>query len=262
MANYINQEILCEAYTHFKIGEYPSDEKRAELKKQLISFFDERAKFLFGPDVFVTVDFEEGSLITNLRVLGSSALIVAGLVSNYGSIRQGWDTISKDSAMLAQSGVLEIAFRTKTAFCDKVSVEKRKGVFGRAHELVTELDTIRSALDHQALPKTEAELSLYKKHIATLIAWDQKVDKLFTKLENEPTKACISAGLLEELERLPGQPIWAAELAGNSLKMQALKADPGLYASLQGSVQHMLTAASTIKEKMLTRVKQYAPQKA
>jgi hypothetical protein len=260
LANYIDQEILCEAYTHFEIDDFPSKTELDRIKRDLIAFFDERAKFLFGEDVHVEVEFEEGSLKTRLKVLGQSALLATALVSNYGSIRQGIDTVAKDSTMLAQSGVLEIAFRTKTAFCDSVAVEKRKGVYGRASAFMSELDQIREEFSRTAIPEKPAESKLFEKRVGDLIAWDLRVDELFAKLQNNATKACIAAGLLEELERMPDQAAWAAQLAGHSFRAQGIRSDAQLSSRLGSAAAGMEKAVAVIKKKMLNRVNQLAPQ--
>lgn len=261
MANYIDQEILCEAYTHFEIAEFPSKQELDRIKQDLVAFFDERAKFLFGEDVRVEVEFEEGSLKTRLKVLGKSALVAAALLSQYGSIRQGIDTIAKDSTLLAQSGVLEIAFRTKTAFCDSVAVEKRKGVYGRASAFMSELDPIREEFSRSAFPEKQSEIKLFEKRVGDLIAWDLRVDELFGKLQNDATKACIAAGLLEELDRLPNQAVWASLLSNKSFRAQVILSDPQLSSRLGSAVGGMEKAVAVVKKKMLDRVNQFAPQK-
>jgi hypothetical protein len=261
MANYIDQEILCEAYTHFEIDAYPTEQERARLTAELTAFFEERAKFLFGGDVWVVVEFEEGSLKTKLKVLGVGALLATNLVSNYGSVRQGIDTIAKDSTMLAQSGVLEIAFRTQTAFCDAVSVEKRKGVYGRASDLMSKLDPIRDELSRVEIPLKPAALKLLDKRIGDLVEWDLTVDRLFEKLNNDATKGCIAAGLQQELAKLPVEAPWAAQLKSSSFRTQALQSDADLYGKLGSTAGAMANVVAIVKKKMADRVKQAEPKK-
>jgi hypothetical protein len=262
MANYIDQEILCEAYTHFDVEEYPSEQERAKLKRDLLAFFTERAQFLFGENVEVVVEFEEGSLKTRLKVIGSAAAIAAGIVTSYGSFRQGVDQIAKDSQMLAQSGVLEIAFRTKTAYCDRINVERRKGVFGRAHERVLQLDSIRGRLSEVGIPPDMAALKPFTATINALQRWDDQTDSLFLKLENDETKACIAAGLLEEIERLPDELSWASLLTGKGIRSQAIQANATLYGATAGEHERYKAVTAVVKRKMLMRVQQYAPRKS
>lgn len=263
MANYIHQEILCEAYTHFKVEEYPSEESLSKLKAELVSFFEERAIFLFGNDIKVVVEFEKGSLKTKLKVLGGSLIIsIPSLIANYGSIRQGVDTIVKDSTVLAHSGVLEIAFRTKTAFCDNIAIEKRKGVFGRTSELMTELDTIREILNSPTLPENSQQLKQFNQALGSLISWDSKVDKLMAKLENDSTKACISAGLSEELEKLQDEPPWADSLTSNTFRVKVLKSDIDKYQKINSASQSMQNTVAAVKKKMEQRTNHFTPLKS
>ena len=261
MANYINQEILCEAYTHFSVEDYPSESERAKLRKELLAFFTERAQFLFGESVQVIVEFEEGSLKTKLKVLGSAAIVVGALVNSYGSFRQGVDQIAKDSQMLAQSGVLEIAFRTKTAYCDRINVERRRGVFGRANERILDLDSIKRRISETDLPPDKGRLKRFTSVIDYLSAWDAKTDALFSKLENYETKACISAGFLEEMDKVLDQLEWAPLLTGKSIRSQALQLDARLYGVVVGEHERYKTTVAAMKKKMLVRVQQYETQK-
>lgn len=263
MANYIDQELLCEAYTHFNIEEYPSEATRAQLKTELKHFFEERAKFLFGEEISIEIEFEEGSLKTKLKVIGKKSILGAvALVTAYGSIRAGIDSIARDSTMLAQSGILEIAFRSKTAFCDQVAVERRKGVFGRASEFMTQLDGIRDVLNTSTIPDKQEALNTFNRRINDLITWDQRIDSLFAKLENSSTKGCIAAGLLEELAKLSDEAPWLEELEGKSFRSRTLRADAELYAKLKGSAAAMQGVVAIAKKKMVERVMQAEPKNA
>lgn len=170
----------------------------------MVSFFSERAKFLFGEDVSIEIEFEEGSLVTKLKVVGSAALVLNLAFIQYGSFRQSVDYLVKDSTQLAQSANLEMVFRTKAAYCDRVSVEKRKGVFGRVDELLGELDSIKNQLGESSMPRNKRALSGFEKVTTErLLDWHKKVEALFDKLDHDDTKACVSAGLLEEIEHCP-----------------------------------------------------------
>lgn len=51
MANYIDEEILCEAYSHLDVGVFHDKEKLDKLEREVTSFFRERAYFLFGENM-------------------------------------------------------------------------------------------------------------------------------------------------------------------------------------------------------------------
>ena len=56
MANYINREVLCEAYTHLDIQTYSKQEDREKLEAELKEFIQPRAKFMFGDAVEVNIE--------------------------------------------------------------------------------------------------------------------------------------------------------------------------------------------------------------
>jgi hypothetical protein len=73
VANYIKNEVLTEAYTHLQVDIKDDPLAMERLKSEMVSFFLQRAKFLFGENVQVEIEFEEGSLITKLRIIGAAA---------------------------------------------------------------------------------------------------------------------------------------------------------------------------------------------
>lgn len=130
MANYINREVLCEAYTHLDIQTYSKQEDREKLEAELKDFIQPRAKFMFGDDVEVNIEFNEGSLITTIQIVG----FVAQLISGYKDFTTGIDELTKDAVSFAQSTNSEVVFKTKTQNCNRVRLEKRTGVLGRINK--------------------------------------------------------------------------------------------------------------------------------
>ena len=126
MANYITNEVLSEAYTHLDIHIFEDKVKLEALRQELIRFYHERASFLFGADVQIKVIFEEGSLRTRIVAIGSAAVMIATAVAGYGSFRQSVIQLSSDAVALAQAANLEVIFRTKTPYCDRIRVENVK----------------------------------------------------------------------------------------------------------------------------------------
>lgn len=254
MANYIDEEILCEAYTRLNIGIYNDQEALAKLKAHLLPYFEERAKFLLGEEIRVEIVFEEGSLITRLRVLGSAGLILLTAVSAYGSFRQSVDQLSKDAADLAQGANLEVLFRTKTPYCDRVNIEKRKGVFGRVDNLIDDLDTIKSAIEGKvAPPRNLPALEDYTITIDSLVTWNSKAAKLFDKLESPKTESCIANGLIEELNGLPKELEWEKNISDSSFRSHLSRSDPDFAGQLGGVTARYKQTLASIKKGLITR---------
>lgn len=260
MANYINAEILCEAYSHLEIDLFDDKVALEKLRADLLVFFTERAKFLLGDDVEVRVDFEKGSLKTILTVLGSAALVINATVSGYGSFRQGIDQLAKDSTLLAQSANLEVIFRTKTEYCNRVNVEKRKGVFGRIDEFIREMDGIKRKISDSSLPGNLNEIKEFNAEIDRLVAWDIALDKLFSKLGSSDTEVCVAAGMLEELEKFPKSPPWLVELNSNSFRATLANSDLERAGMMAAAAARLQVTIAKLKEKMQQRVKLNSPK--
>lgn len=62
MADYINKNILCQAYFHVEPENYQEEHELAILKDELLKFAISRTGFFLNPEAQVEVEFEEGSL--------------------------------------------------------------------------------------------------------------------------------------------------------------------------------------------------------
>lgn len=262
MSRYIDQEILCEAYTKFNIDIYDDKAKLENLKNNLEIFFAERAKFLFGENVSIKIEFEKGSLKTKIIVVGVAALAIANAVGVYGSFRQGVNQISDDAIMLTQSANLEMAFRTKAAYCDRLTMEKRPGVFGRMKNQLSILDSIRTIASRNSLPITAHTLDEYASTVDKLIQWNTTSDKLFSKFENSETKACVASGFLEELEKFPEEAPWTTQLGTNNFRSKIADMDPEFSGSLAGAAARYEATLKSIKKHLTEILQEYETKKA
>jgi len=257
MTAYINEEILCEAYTKLDIDIFHDKKRLDQLKTELIGFFTERAKFYIGDDVEIRIEFEEGSLITKLKVVGSAAALVASAIAGYGSFRDGISHMAQDSATLAQSANLEVTFRTRAAYCDRISAERRKGIFGRVDDLIGRLDNVHADLVNSTIPTSPAAVKKFNAITDKLLEWDLSSDKFFGKLTDEPTIACLSAGLLEELEKLPEEAPWSDELKGKSFRNAIANSTASLGGNVVGAAARYEATIREVKKGMRRRVEPY-----
>lgn len=261
MANYIKNEVLCEAYSRLNVHIADDSEALEKLRVGMLSFFNERAQFLFGDDVKVEIEFEEGSLITKVKVIGSAAAVILLALNAYGSFRQSMDYLVKDSTLLAQSANLEMVFRTKAAFCDRVRVEKRRGIFGRVDELLSELDGIKREISLSTLPSSQRAISGFTRATTEkLVAWEKKAQKVYSKLDHDDTRACIAAGLLEELESVPTAAPWAKELDSQTFRATIAKSDPEQAGLVAAAATRYQATVTSLKKSYEDLVKQYAPK--
>lgn len=261
MANYIKNEVLSESYSHLNIDLGDDPVALDKLKLELVSFFTERAQFFFGEAVAVEVEFDTGSLITRIKVVGKAAIIIGIAINTYGNFRQSIDYLVKDSTLLAQSANLEIVFRTKTEYCDRMRIEKRKGVFGRIDELLGELDSIKASIKQTKMPRSKKAADSYSKHqLDRLISWEERLNKLMAKLDHNDTKACVSSGFLEELETLPESLPWENDTESKNISSVLVKSDPELYAEVKGLTIRYKRTIQQIKKALENQVKEFAPQ--
>ncbi|WP_146093094.1 hypothetical protein [Xanthomonas arboricola] len=255
MANYIKRDVIAEAYTHLEVNIFDDKSQLSRLEKELKEFFGVRASFIFGTEVDVRVEFEEGSLKTKVIAYASAAAVLLGPVANYSSFRESVAQMAADAAALAQMANIEVVFRTKTPRCDRIRIEKRRGVFGRVDSFLSELDSIGNELSGTSLPTKKAEIKSLDASIDNLINLNNKIDILFEKLESDETIACISAGLLKEFKKLPRTFGWEREMKRNSsIRAQILNSDPALSAAASGTAARYVAAVKQIEKNLENRL--------
>lgn len=256
MANYITNEVLSEAYTHLDIELFQDKIKLEQLRQELTNFYHDRASFLFGANVEIKVIFEEGSLRTRIVAIGSAAVMIGAVVADYGSFRESIIQLSSDAVSLAQAANLEVIFRTKTPYCDRIRVEKRKGIFGRVSALLSELDAVSSMIDSSRLPTSTHKLNEANAAIDRLLDWDSNVDALFTKFDGPDTEACIAEGLLVELKKVPRKFVWHEELSKSNFQVQLMSGDPEFSGKVAATATRYQVSLKAVEKKLKDRISQ------
>lgn len=255
MANYIKSEILAEAYTHLEVDLFQDKTKLEALRRELTSFFQERASFLFGTNVEIKVEFEEGSLKTKIIAIGSAAATLAGVVGTYGDFRQSVTQLASDATSLAQSANMEVVFRTKAPHCDRLRIEKRKGVFGRVASLIGDLDAVSSNLIDSKFPTTHIKLRAANAVTDALLSWEVSADSLFSKFSDPETTACVANGLLAEVKKLPRHLPWHSQLSQSSFQNQIVEADSDFAGQVAAASARYTATLRSIEKKLNDRGK-------
>lgn len=223
------------------------------LKRELTSFFQERASFLFGTDVEIRVEFEEGSLKTKIIAIGSAAATLAAVVGAYGDFRQSVTQLASDATSLAQSANMEVVFRMRTPHCDRLRIEKRKGLFGRVASLIGDLDAVSPSVVDSKLPITHIKLRNANAVTDSLLSWEVSADGLFSKFEDPDTTACVADGLLAEVKKLPRHFPWHSELYQSSFRNQIVDADSELSGQVAAASARYAAALRSIEKKLNDR---------
>lgn len=250
MANYIKSEVLAEAYTHLEIDLFEDKVKLEALRVGLAKFFGERASFMFGTDVDIKIEFEEGSLKTKIIAIGSAAATLATVIGQYGDFRQSVTQLANDAVGLAQAANMEVIFRTQTPHCDRLRIEKRKGVFGRVASLLSELDSISTKVAESRFPTNHLRLKDANAAVDTLLTWDGAVDTLFSKFDGFETEACVAEGLLVEVKKLPRQFPWQSELTQSSIKTSIVESDANFAGQVAGASARYSASLKSIEKKL------------
>jgi hypothetical protein len=195
MANYINKDILCQAYIH--IDPVPIDGAELEQFKTTINdFLSARGKFFIYEEVDADVELKDGSLRVYATILGSLYLGI----SQYGSFRSGVDYLASDVKRLSESIVSESLFQSKSRHDNIIRAEARIGVAGSLKQLVDEIDFISSRIGH------DTPRSLSKR----LERLSENLQKLINNL-NDPEdipfiKTNIEAIVVEKIQEQPYKP--------------------------------------------------------
>lgn len=187
MADYINSNILCQAYLHIdpvKIG----DERLEALKNELDLFLKTRGRFFIYDAVDTSVEFKDGSLKVYAGIAG--AIYIA--IGQYGSFRSGVDFLANDTKRLAECIVSETLFLSQSRHDNTVRVEARTGVVGSLKSIVDRLETAREDL-------SEVDLKTSNKRLAAI---HDDIERLLTNLKDPKDVTYVGGQLCEFIRDL------------------------------------------------------------
>ncbi|WP_286996862.1 MULTISPECIES: hypothetical protein [Comamonas] len=129
MANYIEKsdqenkyDLLCEAYSHLDIEFIKGSSSELEIKEKIRLFVEPRAKFLFGEDIKIDIELDEGSFISKISILG----FIGGIIMGYPQFKEGIRELQNDAVLITQAANMETIFITETKSCDRLRLEKEK----------------------------------------------------------------------------------------------------------------------------------------
>ena len=196
MADYINKNILSQAYIHVEPTELETEEQLIEFKKHITEFARSRTDFYLHPDVSIEIEFEEGSLKARITVMGTIFLLIQG-VSNYPDFREGVSLIYNDSKRLAEYMVSEAQFFAGSKHQDVIRLEARTGVVGSLHKVILQLEQI----------KRGAGGSILAKDLASKINKAQDdIEDLIGNLQEQSDIDLVKSGLSDLVKEIPENP--------------------------------------------------------
>ncbi len=156
MADYINKNILAQAYLHIEPEDIESIDLDA-ISEHLSEFLRSRTDFFFTSSADISVEFAEGSIKVYGTVLGTIAAIYSG-IATYPSFREGVLLLYEDSKRLSEYVVAEGLFTTNARHQNVVRLEARTGVIGSLRKVVGLIDQARNMNGVKSADKIEEKL--------------------------------------------------------------------------------------------------------
>ncbi len=194
MADYINKNILCQAYVHVEPAEV-TDEVVERLREHLTDFVRTRAEFFLYPNPDIEIELKPGSIKLYATVLGTVSTLFAG-VANYPNFRQGAISIYEDTKRLSEYITTESLYSTKARYGQVVRIEARTGVVGSIRKVVSEFNTLEGMNGTAYASRHAIKLSEIK----------SQVEKLIQNLNSDEDIALVKSGLIDIVNSLPDTP--------------------------------------------------------
>ncbi len=164
MADYIDKNILCQAYIHVHLDDRLSAAQLSEIRSHLEQYASSRGKFFISPEVVAEVEFKEGSLKSYLTLAG--ALYIA--IGQYGSFRSGVDCLYTDTKRLSDALVAESLFSTQSRFQQVIRTEARVGVIGSLKAVVDDMESIETLQGQVSVSEIARRINKLKADSQTL----------------------------------------------------------------------------------------------
>lgn len=199
MADYINKNILSQAYIHVEPTELETEEQLLAFKNHISEFARSRTNFYLHPSVSIEIEIEEGTLKTRITIMGTIFLLMQS-VSNYPDFREGVSLIYNDSKRLAEYMVSEAQFFAGSKHQDVIRLEARTGVVGSLQKVILQLEQIKRGADGSILAK-----DLVTKIDKTQSDIEDLINNLQNRMDIELVKNGLS-GLVREIPKNPKPP--------------------------------------------------------
>lgn len=192
MANYINENILCQAYIHVKSRE---DIDEQVLLECLQDFVRTRASHFLYPEANTNVEIKEGSIKLYVTILGTVATLFQGF-SAYPSFREGAITLHEDVKMLSEYINSEGLYQTSAKHNQVIRVEARTGVLGSIRKIISMYD--KTLASNGYVHATTLTKQLFE--------IESEIQKLIENLYSNEDVALIKNGFSEMTLNLPTSP--------------------------------------------------------
>lgn len=190
---------------------FETEEDLADFKVKLTEFTKSRVGFFLSPELPIEIEFEEGSLIARITVMGTIGLLFQGIV-NYKNFREGVQLIYSDSKRVTEYIISETIFESGSRQQDVIRLEARVGIIGSIQKVINQLDTIKRGANGASLASDVAD-----KINDSL----KELEKLMGNINDIDDKELVRVGLQKIAHEMPENPT-APKNKENSLISVAL----------------------------------------
>jgi len=196
VADYINKNILSQAYIHIEPEALDSKEDIDNFKEQISEFTRTRTSFFLSPEVQVDVEFKPGSLKAKITVMGTVLILIQG-ISNYKNFREGIQLLYSDTKRLSEYIISESLYKTRTKHHNIIHLEARAGVIGSIQKVINQLERI----------KYGAKGTMLADEIVDKIKKSKsEINKLLNNISDKGDRNFVNNGLLDLANELPETP--------------------------------------------------------
>jgi len=196
MADYINKNILSQAYVHVEPTAFKTEEDLERFKHNLTQFTKSRVEFFLSPELPVEIEFEDGSLIARVTVMGTIGLLFTG-ISNYKNFRDGIQLIYSDSKRLTEYIIAETTFQSGARQQNVIRLEARVGIIGSIQKVINQLESIKRGTNGAMMASDVSK---------KIDEANKELKKLFQNINDESDKELVRAGLESIAAEIPDKP--------------------------------------------------------
>ena len=211
MADYIDKNIITQAYLHLDIPDL-SDDELTLLKEQLNMFVRSRTDFFLYSEAEISIEFREGSLKVYATILGTIGALYTG-VAQYSDFRVSSQLLYNDVKRLSDYIVAESLYITKARHKETTHIEARVGVIGSIQKINTTLSSIIKMNGQKPVHEMSKKI----------IEANNEIKKLFSNLKNENDRELVANGILSIAKQISSEPIQTKTEANSDNRVEILK---------------------------------------
>lgn len=196
MADYIDTNILCEAYLHIgkDLGSIP-EKRLKEIEIYLKDFTSERARLFLYEGTDTEIEFIDGSIKSYVKILGTVSALYAG-IANYPSFREGIKFIYADAKRFSEYITSEVLFKLNSKSTDILRIEARVGVIGSIYKIVNKLERLQNMFGDSDISRTN---NLFLEIM-------DDIRNLNEVIQNKQDKKLLKTGFLDMSRGIPEKP--------------------------------------------------------